>query len=297
VRDDGVDDARDDGVRDEVGAPPATTGAPPASPGAPPSGDRAGSRDAPPDEGDVLDPYGTPGDVGDGSQAPVDPYADPYGPAGSSDLPSVIAPPDSRAEPGPPAPDSARRPGRQRSPSAPSDRGPPREPGLDEVDPDPSAGERADDLGDEGVDLDDPDAEPIAPEPPADDSNVTKVKPTEVQPGAAPPDAARGKDEQVKSLSRRELDWALSDFAALSKQIRIERVAGGGVRIASLERGSFVDRLGLKRGDVVKRVAGHSINTVDEAAAAYAALASARDVVVELERRGTPLRLRYRLIK
>jgi hypothetical protein len=255
----------------------------------------------PPDE-DVLDPYGMPGDVGGGgSQAPADPDADPYGAVGSG-LPSVIAPPDSRAEPGPPAPEGARRPD-QPAPAAPPDRAAPREPGIDA---DPSAGVRDDDLGDEGLDddLDDPDAEPIAPEPepPADDSNVTKVKPTEVQPGAAPPDRARSKDdrakdEQVKSLSRRELDWALSDFAALSRQIRIERVSGGGVRIVDLERGSFVDKLGLKRGDVVKRVAGHTIDTVDEAAAAYAALESARDVVVELERRGAPLRLRYRLTK
>jgi hypothetical protein len=273
------------------------------SPDAPPPGDRsgpadrAGPADAPPDD-DVLDPYGTPGDVGgDGSQAPVDPYADPYGPVGSG-LPSVIAPPDSRAQPGPPAPDSARRPD-QPAP-APSDRAPPRDPRDPrdpEFDADPSAAPPEDDLGDEGLDdeLDDPDAEPIAPEPPADDSNVTKVKPTEVQP-AAPP-RARAKDDQVKDLSRRELDWALSDFAALSKQIRIERASGGGVRILDLERGSFVDKLGIKRGDVVKRVAGHSIDTVDEAAAAYAALESARDVVVELERRGAPLRLRYRLTK
>jgi hypothetical protein len=263
------------------------------SPDAPPPGDRTGPADAPPDEGDVLDPYGSPGDVGgDGSQAPVDSYADPYGPVGSG-LPSVIAPPDSRADPGPSAPDPARRPD-QRAP-APPDRAPTPDPELDADSPDRLP---EDDLGDDGLDddFDDPDAEPIAPEPPANDSNVTKVKPTEVQPGAAPP-RPRAKDDQVKDLSRRELDWALSDFAALSKQIRIERASGGGVRIVDLERGSFVDKLGLKRGDVVKRVAGHSIDTVDEAAAAYAALESARDVVVELERRGAPLRLRYRLTK
>jgi S1-C subfamily serine protease len=116
-----------------------------------------------------------------------------------------------------------------------------------------------------------------------------------VQPGAAP--RARAPEEPAQSLSRRELDWALSDFAALSRQIRIERVEDGGVRIAELERGSFLAKLGIKRGDVVLRVAGHPIDTVDQAAAAYAALADARDVVVELERRGKPLRLRYRLTR
>ncbi len=136
---------------------------------------------------------------------------------------------------------------------------------------------------------------PIDIDVPAPDARVKTVKPTEVQPRASA--KSRAPEEPALTLSRRELDWALSDFAALSRQIRIERADGGGVRIVEMERGSFLAKLGIKRGDVVLRVAGHQIDTVDQAASAYAALADARDVVVELERRGQALRLRYRLTR
>ncbi len=186
-----------------------------------------------------------------------------------------------------PAPDSRRdaRPGRPAAPPAPAP----------DLAPDADLGANADLDAEGGLDAEPDDLAPDDIDAPRSDSRVKTVNPTEVQPGAAP--KARAPEEPAQTLSRRELDWALSDFAALSRQIRIERVDDGGVRIAELERGSFLARLGIKRGDVVLRVAGHPIDTVDQAAAAYAALADARDVVVELERRGKPLRLRYRLTR
>ena len=132
---------------------------------------------------------------------------------------------------------------------------------------------------------------------PSPDSNVTTVEPTEVRPGASSRAPANPPREQQRKLSRRQLDAALADFSALGKQIRIERAAGGGVRIADIERGSFFAGLGFEPGDLVRRVDGHPIGTVDEAAAAYASLASARDVLVEIERRGAPLRIRFQLTK
>ncbi len=251
-------------------------------------------------EGDVVDPYTTPPGAGAGE---VDPVIDPYGGSagGGRDIPSIIAPPESRAEPGP-APDARPAPDVRTEPDARPETRPAPDSRRDARPGRPAAPPPAPDLAPDadldaegGLDAEPEDLPPDEIDAPRSDSRVKTVKPTEVQPRAAP--KARGPEEPAQTLSRRELDWALSDFAALSRQIRIERVEDGGVRIAELERGSFLAKLGIKRGDVVLRVAGHPIDTVDQAAAAYAALADARDVVVELERRGKPLRLRYRLTR
>ena len=103
--------------------------------------------------------------------------------------------------------------------------------------------------------------------------------------------------EQHRRLSRRELDHALADFAALAKEVQIERAPGGGVLIRQIGRGSFFARLGLEPGDIVRTVAGHTIDTADDAADAYAAVVSAHDVLVEIDRHGTRVRLHLDLVE
>jgi hypothetical protein len=114
--------------------------------------------------------------------------------------------------------------------------------------------------------------------------------------GSKPPRAAPP-DSDLRVVSRRELDDAMSDFSALARQIQIEPAEGGGVRVLAIAGRSFFARLGIQTGDVIHRVAGQPIDTVDGAAGAYAVLASSRSVTVELERRGAPVRLRYRLTR
>jgi len=113
-------------------------------------------------------------------------------------------------------------------------------------------------------------------------------------PSATPAPAAKANGEK-RRLSRKELNKALADFAALSREIKIERAAGGGVLVTDLAKGSFVARLGIEKGDVVRRVAGHAIDTVDDAAGAYAAVVSAKQVVVDVERHGARLQITYQL--
>jgi len=239
-------------------------------------------------ETDVLDPYGgVSGDeVGDdaadsnravdgadrSAPAPFDPRR---GSAEAGSVPTVIAPPASRAERDP----TAVAPPASRAESGPTVIAPPAsraEPDLTVIappaEPDPAPGVRP---GARAGDL------PAAPA----ESRAVRA-PTPRSAASAP-----------RKLSRRELDSALADFSALARTMQIEPVDGGGIRIVELESGSFVARLGLETGDVIKRVAGHSIDTVDQAAAAYAALSRAKDVMVELERGGRPLRLRFRLTR
>jgi hypothetical protein len=110
----------------------------------------------------------------------------------------------------------------------------------------------------------------------------------------APAPVANPKSEK-RRLSRKEMNKALSDFAALSREIKIERAAGGGILVSDLAKGSFPARLGIEKGDIVRRVAGHAIDTVDDAAGAYAAVMAARQVVVEIERHGARLQFTYQL--
>ena len=111
---------------------------------------------------------------------------------------------------------------------------------------------------------------------------------------AAAAPAAKPRSEKRK-LSRKELDRALADFAALTRDIKIERATGGGIQVTALAKGSFPARAGIEKGDVVRRVAGHGIDTVDDAASAYAAVMKAKQVVVEIERRGARLHITYQL--
>jgi hypothetical protein len=115
-------------------------------------------------------------------------------------------------------------------------------------------------------------------------------------PGAtrAPAPLAKPQSEKHR-LSRKEMNKALSDFAALSREIKIERAAGGGILVSDVAKGSFPARLGIEKGDIVRRVAGHAIDTVDDAAGAYAAVMAARQVVVEIERHGARLQITYQL--
>lgn len=288
-------------------APPVSAPALPAAPSTPSEGDAIDE----PDDG-VVDPYSAPLDPAGPAPAdsmgldPIDPYDTSARSPG--EVPSVIAPPDSRAPASPAAPSkpvapsttapsnpapSTTAPSKPSTPSTPA--APARPAAPLPADPDPDLDPGFD--SNPGSDLDsnpdsefDPGLDPDVDSLSGPGANIDSAAP----PSAPPP--ARSPDEK-RTLSRRQLDEALADFGALARQMQIEPARGGGVKIVELERGSFVAKLGIERGDVVRRVAGHSIDSVDEAAAAYAVVATAREVVVELERRGKPLRIRYRLTR
>jgi general secretion pathway protein C len=96
-------------------------------------------------------------------------------------------------------------------------------------------------------------------------------------------------------ISRAELDRALSDFAALSKQVAVARRARGGFRVQRLAPGSFFERLGLHAGDVVLRIDGRPLNAVEDASAAYAWIRVTDHFSVDLLRGGRSLTLRYHI--
>lgn len=87
-----------------------------------------------------------------------------------------------------------------------------------------------------------------------------------------------------RTVTRAELDRELGDFDRLGRELDVAPAAGGGFRLTRLTAGSWVYRLGLREGDVVRSVAGVALASVDDAARAYAKVRSAKRVEVQVDR-------------
>jgi hypothetical protein len=135
---------------------------------------------------------------------------------------------------------------------------------------------------------------PVNPYDPRDHQRHHQVEraPT---PAAPAPAQAPGDPMWPREVSRARLDATLSDFRALERQIAI-RSEGTGVRIISLATHSLMYDMGLRQGDLIQRVAGRQLDTVEAAAALYAHLARTDRFEVELVREGRPVVLHYRLV-
>lgn len=72
---------------------------------------------------------------------------------------------------------------------------------------------------------------------------------------------------------------------------RGEDGAFDGYRLSAIRRGTLLDRLGLKNGDVVHRVSGHRLDSMTAAMQAFNELKDATELQVELTRNGDPLTL------
>jgi hypothetical protein len=124
---------------------------------------------------------------------------------------------------------------------------------------------------------------PIGPPPPA--------------PLAAPvaPDPAAGAPLPIEShsLTRAELNRELRDFDRLLAGITVAPAAGGGFVLTRVEPRSWVQKLGLRSGDVVRTVAGEPVSTLEDAARVYARLGSLDSFVVVVERGQQKLLLSY----
>ena len=98
-------------------------------------------------------------------------------------------------------------------------------------------------------------------------------------------------------IDRALIDRLLSEppLPAASARIvpAIQSGRPAGFRIYAIRPCSLLDRLGLRNGDRVKSVNGVDLASPERALAAYQGLRQASDVVIQLERRGEDLALRY----
>ncbi len=137
----------------------------------------------------------------------------------------------------------------------------------------------------------------VAPaSPPPVLAPTTEVTPSQPAPAATPAPAPAAEPERVHPLTRAEFDAALDDFDSLSKEVQLS-VGRNGVTIAELAPGTFLHRLGLRKGDRVLRVAGQPINDLDAAAAVYARLMVVDEFTVAVVRDRRTVTLRYRFTR
>jgi type II secretory pathway component PulC len=127
-----------------------------------------------------------------------------------------------------------------------------------------------------------------AAEPPA----TTKTPPADTvkQPQPHPP------AQTSFTVVRKEMSKALSDFAQIGKDLQLTAGADG-VSIQTVAAGSFFHKMGLRDGDLVKKVDGTAIHGMDDAATVYARLGKLKKLTVEIVRAGAPLTLRYQITK
>ena len=136
---------------------------------------------------------------------------------------------------------------------------------------------------------------PAAPLDPAFGSDPVMPAP----PVAAPPTLAAPTPTVAAAppitLSRADLDQRFGDFERLASDATFALAPGGGYRVTSLRPGSDLEAIGLRAGDVVLSIDGRAINTVDDAARAYAWLRLTDHFRVELLRGAERLTFRYRV--
>ncbi len=126
-----------------------------------------------------------------------------------------------------------------------------------------------------------------------------------MEPGAPmPPAPAPGISVQQigprdYELSRKELDVALANPNDLLMQARVVPAirdgAPQGFKMFSIRPGSLYSRIGLQNGDVLLRINGLSLGSVERGLEAFQTLRDASRIELELERNGQPMRLTYSL--
>lgn len=116
-------------------------------------------------------------------------------------------------------------------------------------------------------------------EPSTDDADIRKV--------------GEGKFE----VGQGEVDKALNNLAELSTQARIVPAFEGGktvgFKLFSIRPGSLYSKIGLQNGDVITRINGYEMSSPEKGLEIYGKLKDAKQVTVDLKRRGKPQTLDY----
>jgi len=124
---------------------------------------------------------------------------------------------------------------------------------------------------------------------------VASAQPSHVIPGSG----IRRLGTRRWSVSQEEIESAKANMSQLMTQIRITPnfVEGkpDGFKLLSIRRGSLFDRLGLRSGDVVRRVNGVLLDNPQKALEIYGELASGQTVTVDILRRGQEQSFTYEL--
>jgi hypothetical protein len=137
-----------------------------------------------------------------------------------------------------------------------------------------------------------PAPQPLAAPPVA--APPTPQDPYAAPPAVAPvPAPAAAAPVESHTLTRVELNRELRDFDRLLSGITVAPAAGGGFTLTRVEPKTWVAKIGLRSGDVVRSVAGETVTSIEDAARVYARLGSLDNFLVVVERGQQKLVLSY----
>jgi general secretion pathway protein C len=102
---------------------------------------------------------------------------------------------------------------------------------------------------------------------------------------------------QRVSMRRSMINNAINDVTKLMTQVKIQpHMEDGqpdGLAVSNIKPNSIFRRMGLRNGDILKKVEGQDIRTVDDALRLYDSMKTADSVSVEIERRGSRRQIDY----
>jgi general secretion pathway protein C len=131
---------------------------------------------------------------------------------------------------------------------------------------------------------------PLVPAVPA----AAEIPAPPLPPAASP--APAKKEVITQDITRSQIEVGLADFTQLSEEVQVQKVDGGGWRLVRVKDGCVLRKLGLKDGDVVRRVSDLPINTFDDAASVYARIRTWDHLTLAVEREGRPVMILVRII-
>lgn len=112
-----------------------------------------------------------------------------------------------------------------------------------------------------------------------------------------PVDGVRQVSENDYAITQERLNTTLSNLNMVATQARIvpsfKNGTANGFKLFSIRPGSIYSAIGIQNGDVITRINGFEINSPDKALEIYQRLRDARNVEIDVERRGQMLKKRY----
>jgi|GEM_PF-972008 len=123
-------------------------------------------------------------------------------------------------------------------------------------------------------------------------------KPKTPAPGGGEEGVAKVSETEFK-IARGEIENALNNLDKLATQARIvPHFQGGksvGFRLYAIKPGSLFSKIGLKNGDILQRINGMDINSPEKALEIYTKLRDAKNISLDMKRRGKPLSVEYNI--
>ncbi|XXF75973.1 type II secretion system protein GspC [Myxococcaceae bacterium GXIMD 01537] len=109
----------------------------------------------------------------------------------------------------------------------------------------------------------------------------------------------RALSENEYEVPRDEINRTLGNLNEVAMQARIVPAfkdgQAQGFKLFSIRPDSIYSKIGVQNGDVIRRINGFDMNSPEKALEVYSKLKEANNIVIELERNGSPVRKSYNI--